>query len=90
MIQTSVASLRWLSPSARNDYRHQIGIVIGFVGIGNSSKLGRASIQHTLAYPLPHHPSSSEGRRLGAEFLVLEGIVPLKRDSSESNQSFRL
>ncbi|MEO7653552.1 MAG: hypothetical protein ABIZ80_24095 [Bryobacteraceae bacterium] len=33
MIQTSVASLRWLSPSARNSYRLQIGIVIGFVGM---------------------------------------------------------
>jgi transposase len=41
MIQTSVASLRWLSPSARNDYRHQIGIVIGFVGIHILFRLGR-------------------------------------------------
>ena len=35
MFKTSVASLRWLSPSARNEYRHQIGMAIGFVGIGN-------------------------------------------------------
>lgn len=43
MIQTSVASLRWLSPSARNDYRHQIGIVIGFVGIGIQLAISNSS-----------------------------------------------
>jgi hypothetical protein len=51
MIQTSVASLRWLSPSARNDYRHHFGIVIGFVGIGTNGVTLRVSMMEGYKPP---------------------------------------
>ncbi len=42
-------NLRWLSPTARNDYRHRIGMAIGFVGIGTRSQQLEATLAGRLS-----------------------------------------